>query len=128
MIDHPRRDILKLEAVRFVAHLEGRSDATGFLLSSHPHGRLNTISVGGDSPNTIPIRIFLRASAFLHPSSSWPPQARLALASRTCDSSAAPLRFRVLQQNSRTVYSAIPRVSPASLCVKVFAETARDAT
>jgi len=44
MIDHPRRDTLKLEAVRFVAHLEGRrSDATGSLLSSHPHGRLNTI-------------------------------------------------------------------------------------
>src|SRR2546422_7510324 len=44
MIDHTRRDTLKLEAVRFVAHLEGRrSDATGSLLSSHPHGRLNTI-------------------------------------------------------------------------------------
>src|SRR5713101_1971043 len=79
MIDHPRRYILKLEAVRFVAHLEGRrSDATGFLLSSHPHGRSNTISVGGDSPNTIPITIFLRPTAFLHPCSSWPPPARLA--------------------------------------------------
>src|SRR2546425_1501209 len=33
----------------------------------------------------------------------------LALTSRTCDSSAGPLRFRVLQQNSRTVYETTTR-------------------
>src|SRR5712691_7191678 len=36
-------------------------------------------------------------------------QARIALTSRTCDSSAGPLRFRVLQQNSRTVYETTTR-------------------
>ena len=50
MIDHLRRDIIKLEAVRLVAHLEGRrSDATGSLLSSHPHGRLYDFQLIGQS-------------------------------------------------------------------------------
>ena len=42
------------------------------------------------------------------------------LTSPTCASTFSPISFLDLQQNSRTVYSAIPRVSPASCWVKAF--------
>src|SRR5580704_4583854 len=50
------------------------------------------------------------------------------LTGRTCDTPDAPaFSLRLREQKSRTVYSAIPSVSPTSLCENFLAEIARDA-